>query len=226
MAELLRALVVDDERNIRLTLRTAIEGPALRVDEAADGREALTHCERARYEVVLLDLRMPGMDGMEVLRLLRERSAETRVVVITAHGTVDAAVEAMKLGAVDFLQKPFEPRQVREVVARALRPAGGAEDYSESIATARRRAREGALGAAEESAVKAVGRTPSRPEAYHLLGVVCDLRGERLPAQAYYRAALALDPTYRASEINLDRSAGIAPETPLQYGDESAKSAR
>jgi FixJ family two-component response regulator len=221
-----RALIVDDERNIRLTLRTAVEGPDLEVSEASDGREALDRLGRARYDVVLLDLRLPGMDGLEVLRRLRERSPSTRVVVITAHGTVDAAVEAMKLGAADFLQKPFDPHSVREVVTRALHADASAASYADLVATARREARAGGLDAAQAAAGHAVARDPSRPDAYHLLGVVCDLRGDRLPAQAYYRAALALDPAHRPSEANLDRSVGVASGTPLRFGDEDAKPAR
>ena len=75
---------------------------------------------------MILDLRLPGMDGLAVLRQVAERFAGTKVIIITAYGTVEAVVDAMQLGAVDFLQKPFEPQEVREIVGRVLAlPVGG-----------------------------------------------------------------------------------------------------
>jgi CheY-like chemotaxis protein len=113
-------LVVDDEKNIRLTLRESLKTFNAQVDAAVNGEEALDMAAQQEYDLVLLDLKMPGMDGMEVLRRLRELSPGTAVILLTAHGTVEAAVEAMKLGAVDFLQKPFAPKEIRDIVTRVL----------------------------------------------------------------------------------------------------------
>ena len=113
-------LVVDDEKNIRVTLRESLKSLGFDVDTAINGEEALELAARRTYELILLDLKMPGMDGMEVFRQLRERSPSTAVVLVTAHGSVEAAVEAMKLGAVDFLQKPFAPQEIRDVVTHVL----------------------------------------------------------------------------------------------------------
>ena len=113
-------LVVDDEKNIRVTLRESLKSLGFDVETAINGEEALELATRRTYELILLDLKMPGMDGMEVFRQLRERSPSTAVVLVTAHGSVEAAVEAMKLGAVDFLQKPFAPQEIREVVTQVL----------------------------------------------------------------------------------------------------------
>jgi len=113
-------LVVDDEKNIRVTLRESLKSLGFDVETAINGEEALELATRRTYELILLDLKMPGMDGMEVFRQLRERSPSTAVVLVTAHGSVEAAVEAMKLGAVDFLQKPFAPQEIREVVTHVL----------------------------------------------------------------------------------------------------------
>ena len=230
-------LIVDDERNIRLTLRTALQGLAADVREAADGERGLEEVARREPDVVLLDLRMPGLDGLDVLRRLRREHPAVRVVVITAHGTVDAAVEAMKLGAADFLQKPFEPSQVRSVVAsllRSVRPAaaagtsqgstaresGSADDLAHLLADARRFARAARAADAEDAARRAVALAPGSPEPLFLLGVVRDLRGERLEAQACYRAAIALRPNHEHAHRNLARSVDGRPEQPLLYGDE------
>ena len=114
-----RILVVDDEPNIRITLARALEDMA-QVDTATNGEEAVARIEAGEYRVVLLDLKMPGMGGMEVLRRMAEARPEIRFVIITAHGTVDNAVEAMRLGTADFLQKPFSPAEIRNLVRRIL----------------------------------------------------------------------------------------------------------
>ena len=113
-------LIVDDEIYIRMTLSFALEKLNLSVDTAASGTEALKKLAEKSYAVMLLDLRMPGMDGMEVLKRVPEIRPEVKVVIITAYGSVEAAVEAMKLGAVDFLQKPFDPEEVRKLVSSLL----------------------------------------------------------------------------------------------------------
>jgi CheY-like chemotaxis protein len=122
MRTLRNVLVVDDEPNIRLVFRTALGQSGYTVLEAKDGQEAL---DRLRLEiepvdVVLLDLLMPGLGGIEVLRRLRDRGDETPVVIVTAHGTIPDAVEAMKLGAIDFLSKPLSPEALRRVVADVI----------------------------------------------------------------------------------------------------------
>jgi DNA-binding NtrC family response regulator len=128
-------LIVDDERNIRLTLKGALEGIGLETDSVLRGEEALQKLTEKHYDAMILDLRLPGMDGLAVLRQVLERHEGMKVIIITAYGTVDALIEAMKLGAVDFLQKPFEPLELREILARVLaRPEGGStalayEDY-------------------------------------------------------------------------------------------------
>ena len=225
MSQRARVLVVDDERNIRLTLRAALENLDVEVEEAADGGRALDLCDRSHFDAVVLDLRLPDVGGLEVLSRLRARLPGLRVVIVTAHGTVDAAVEAMKLGAYDFLQKPFDPPQIRDVVARMLRgePAGGAgPSAAEILHDARRAAREGRTEAALQLAQRAVAAMPESAAAFHVLGVAHDVRGDRLRAQVLYRTALALDPTHVSSERNLDRSiAGAGGD--LLYGDEPRK---
>ena len=113
-------LIVDDEKNIRLTLALALEKLNIPVDTAVNGEEALQKLAEKSYGLMLLDLRMPGIDGLEVLRRVPEIRPEVKVVIITAWGSIEAAVEAMKLGAVDFLQKPFDAQDVRELVSSLL----------------------------------------------------------------------------------------------------------
>jgi len=113
-------LIVDDEKNIRLTLSTSLEALGVETDSAEDGKEALVKLREKEFGLILLDIRMPGVDGMEVLRQVRESRPDIRIIILTAYGTIELAVEAMKLGAVDFIQKPFVPEQIRERVARVM----------------------------------------------------------------------------------------------------------
>ncbi len=113
-------LIVDDEKNIRLTLSRSWEALGVETDSAEDGKEALVKLEEKEFGLILLDLRMPGVDGMEVLRQVRESRPDIRIIILTAYGTIELAVEAMKLGAVDFIQKPFVPEQIRERVALVM----------------------------------------------------------------------------------------------------------
>src|SRR4051794_7463200 len=108
-------LIVDDEPGIRLMFRTTLESLGYTTREAGDGAAALATLAEGRPDVVLLDLKMPVMDGMETLRRMRDSGDDTPVVIVTAHGSVPDAVAAMKLGAVDFLSKPITPDALRRV---------------------------------------------------------------------------------------------------------------
>jgi two-component system response regulator AtoC len=116
-----RVLVVDDEEGIRTFIGEVLEGEGLRVTLAADGESAARMLDRESFHLMLTDLKMPGLDGMSLLRKARAESPETEVVVLTAHGTVAGAVEAMKLGAFDYLDKPLSgPDELRLVAGRAM----------------------------------------------------------------------------------------------------------
>jgi two-component system, OmpR family, alkaline phosphatase synthesis response regulator PhoP len=178
---------------------------------------------------MLLDLRMPGVDGMEVLRRVSCERPEIKVIIITAYGSIDLAVEAMKLGAVDFLQKPFEVTQVREMVRRILEKQEESVGYADYIALAKERILEGYFDIAGVYAQKAVFLDPKRPEALNLLGGISEITGNRLEAYKYYRAALAHDSAYLPAQLNLERVAaqpytqqGIIWEDPDQTKKEPA----
>jgi len=114
-----RVLVVDDKENI-LKLLARILGETCEVTTASDGSRAIALIAAQHFDAIVTDLRMPGADGFEVLRVAKTRSSETEVVMMTAYATVPDAVEAMKLGAFDYLAKPFDPDEASLVVARAL----------------------------------------------------------------------------------------------------------
>jgi len=206
-----RVLIVDDEKNIRLTLSQTLESLELESDTAANGEEALALLEQRKFGLILLDLKMPGMDGMEVLRRVREVHPNIRVIIITAYGTIESAVEAMRLGAVDFIQKPFAPAEIRELVIqvldRELLDEKKAKDYASHFELGKRCVGNRDFEAAIEHVREAIALDPTRAEAFNLMGALLEIRGDRLNALKNYRAALSLDPTCEAAARNLDRAA-------------------
>src|SRR5438094_3115516 len=114
-------LVVDDERNIRALVARVLGQDQVEVQGAATGKEGLQMADEVSPDLVLLDLRLPDMDGMDVLRALRTRYPEVAVIIITGFGQIQSAVEAIKVGATDYLEKPFEHvEKLKLAVARAL----------------------------------------------------------------------------------------------------------
>ena len=113
-------LVIDDEEVMRDCCAQILSRDRCRVEVAADGRAGLERIQKELFDVVILDLRMPGLSGLDLLDRIVQDSPETVVIVITGYATVESAVEAMKRGAYDFVPKPFTPKVLRAIVARAL----------------------------------------------------------------------------------------------------------
>ncbi len=116
-----RVLVVDDEVNLRKVLAAMLRKEGYEVAVAADGEQALADLEKNGADVVVTDLVMPKVGGMEILKSINASQPDVPVIIITAHGTVDSAVEAIKLGAFDYITKPFEQAEIQAVVAKAAR---------------------------------------------------------------------------------------------------------
>jgi tetratricopeptide (TPR) repeat protein len=116
----------------------------------------------------------------------------------------------MKLGAVDFIQKPFSPAEIRELATRVLKrevlEVESAVDYPSLIELTKRCISDQEFSAACETARKAIAADPAHPEAYNLLGVLLEIKGDGLEAQKFYRAALDMDPTFKSAWANLDRT--------------------
>jgi len=113
-------LVIDDEESFSEGCRQTLEMGGYRAAVARDGRHGLQFMEQALPRVVLVDLKMPGISGLEVLGRIPKIDATTVPIIVTGHGTVDSAVESMKIGAFDFLTKPFEPEKLLETVRRGM----------------------------------------------------------------------------------------------------------
>jgi CheY-like chemotaxis protein len=123
----MKLLVIDDEPHIRQMMRLTLEAAGYQVDEAATGEAGLALYEQhgasgrpGSYDTVLLDQKMPGIDGLQTLKQLKARDPGVRVIMVTAFASIDLAVDAMRLGATDFLRKPMTPEMLRGAVAAAL----------------------------------------------------------------------------------------------------------
>lgn len=119
MTENLNILVVDDEEAMRDSCRQLLSREGHNVEVAEDGNKGLELMEKRSFDIVILDLKMPGISGMEVLNKIKSEAPETIVIVITGYATVESAVLAMKLGAYDFLPKPFTPDELTAIIERA-----------------------------------------------------------------------------------------------------------
>lgn len=115
-----KVLIVDDEKSIRNTLREILEFQDYKVEEAADGMECVVKIKQNTYDVIILDIKMPKMDGIEALERIQEISPETAVIMISGHGTIDTAVEAVKKGAFDFIAKPPDLNRLLITIRNAL----------------------------------------------------------------------------------------------------------
>ncbi|TVQ77810.1 MAG: sigma-54-dependent Fis family transcriptional regulator [Bradymonadales bacterium] len=118
-----KILIVDDEENVRKILGIQLRRLGHETVEAPDGPEALDFLKEQAFQTVITDLKMPKMDGLELLQRIRKNYPQIPVVMITAHGTIDTAVEAMKRGAFDYVTKPFQPEEFLEIIDRAVRSA-------------------------------------------------------------------------------------------------------
>jgi DNA-binding NtrC family response regulator len=114
-----KILIIDDEAAIRKALKEILEYESYEVDEAEDGPSGLKKAENGAYDIIFCDIKMPKMDGMEVLEKLKAAGIESPVIIITGHGTVETAVEALKKGAYDFIQKPLDLNRILVTIRNA-----------------------------------------------------------------------------------------------------------
>jgi DNA-binding response OmpR family regulator len=117
----MKLLIIDDEPHIRHMMRLTLESAGYEIDEAADGQAGLDRFgDGAAYRAVVLDQKMPGLDGLETLQQIKDRMPDACVLMVTAFASVELAVDAMRLGATDFLRKPMTPEMLRSAVAAAV----------------------------------------------------------------------------------------------------------
>ena len=215
-----KILIIDDEKNIRSTLKKALEAEDYRVYLAENGREGISKAKQKTFDVIMLDLKLPDIKGTKVLEKIREKDIDTPVLVITGYGSVESAVKVMKLGAIDYLEKPFNPaqikEQVKEIIARKeistiaeeqeIEAKISEENIEQLIARAKSAINKRNFEAAENLLNKATNFNFEEPAIYNLLGAIEEIRGNHSEAMDRYRTALNMDPSYKPAQKNLDRA--------------------
>lgn len=206
-----KILIVDDESNIRLGLNKCLAKEGYYIEEVSNGEEALQLIYNKKYDLILMDVQMPELNGFDVLKRIRKFGNSTRVIMMTAFGTVEMAVDSMKIGAVDFLSKPFTISKVRDVVEEVLDKDMNILRVDKDISRYIEEARDAIFNKDYDKAKfclkEALVNDSSSAEIQNLLGVIEEKTGDRQLAQKYYRAALSLDPTYEPADNNLKRTA-------------------
>ena len=207
-----KILIADDEKNIRTIMKQCLKAE-YETETAVNGEEVIEMLEKQRYDLVFLDINMPKLDGMQVLELINKKRINIIVVIMTAYGTIERAVEAMKMGAVDFINKPFTAEEIKLTVKRAFEREALNETnintYEDYLEFSKKFILEGNYEKSEEYLRKAIAQNMSMPEPHNLLGAIYELKGDILQAKKHYRAALDLDPTYIPAKENLHRSSSL-----------------
>jgi DNA-binding NtrC family response regulator len=232
-----RTLIVEDERNVRMMYRAALETEGFDVTEAESGTAALERFAQLQFDVAVLDLRMPEMDGLELLEVMRDKNIRTPAVIITAYGDVPNAVKAMKLGAIDFLAKPVTPEQLRtllnEVIERHV-PAPAPDrkkapkyrtEPNIHLFAAKRAINNREFDAARGHLAEVIRQNDRMIEAHNLLGVLFEMKQEYAVAKKCYGRAIAIDSHYEPAQQNMRRLFELfhfgSSKEPINLGEES-----
>ena len=197
-------LVVDDEKNIRLTVQHSLIAADYEVVTAANGLEGLQKFRAGHFDLILMDLRMPQINGIEMLREIRERDQHTAAIVITAYLTIDTLLEAFSLGVSDYIRKPFSPNDVRETVRRVLARESldtqhPTPEATSNLELARKALAEHDIPRAMDLAKQAINQNSNNPDAHAFLGILEHLNGDPQAAEQSFREALLLDPQHQLS---------------------------
>jgi len=205
-----RILIVDDETNVRLNYRITLETEGYEVVEAASASHALHELIEHSFALAILDMRLPGMDGLALLAKMRELGISVPAMIVTAYSDVPHAVRAMKLGAIDFLQKPLRPEDLRRIVAEILdRHASQREhqieDFRSHIVAAKRCLNLRSFESARLHLAKAMELNTKSVEAFNLAGVFYEMMEDQRKARKYYGQAIKLNKNYEPAQQNMRR---------------------
>jgi FixJ family two-component response regulator len=205
-----KILIVDDETNVRLNYRITLETEGYQIFEAVSAARALEELIGRSFDLAILDMRMPAMDGLELLAKMREIGITVPAMIVTAYSDVPHAVQAMKLGAIDFLQKPLRPEDLRRIVAEILKRHAPqkdhpAESFNSHIVAAKRCLNLRSFALARIHLVKALELNTKSVEAFNLAGVLAEMLDDVDKAKKYYGQAIKLNKNYEPAQQNMRR---------------------
>jgi DNA-binding NtrC family response regulator len=205
---MIRILIVDDEPNVRLNYRLALELEGYEVTEASSGQEALRHLRISKFPVAVIDLRMPGLSGMDLIKASRTHGVQTKFLVVTAYGDNLTANRAMQAGAVAVLGKPLRPQELATAVYDVLNPAADQvtpESWEQYLAVARERILAKDYAAAQRELLRAVEANDEALEAYLLAAEISERIGDLDRGRKLYERCLLLEPSSPQAREGLRR---------------------
>jgi DNA-binding NtrC family response regulator len=215
--ESFKLLIVEDEINIAKTIEATFANSGYQTELCFDGEAAWSEISSKPWDIIFLDIKLPGLDGMEILKRIHENNIKTNVVMITAFGSIEFAVQAMKYGAVDFIQKPFEPQPLRNIVRqiedRNKLSEHTVTEYTEYIELSKLQIKERDYHKAQSSIRKALDIRPESAQAYNLLGAVYEMLGEKTSAVQAYQMSISFDKEYKPALENIKRITSLEANT-------------
>jgi DNA-binding NtrC family response regulator len=211
----IRILVADDQRNVRGNLTMILEAAGYRVDATGDSEEVLARCHGRHYDIAFIDINMTKIDGLDLVRGVRALSKKTTVVTLSQYGVITKVVEAMKLGAVDFIEKPIDPKKIQplceEILRRRALPSN--DTVNDLLQFAELALERNAIVEARLYLKMAMLRDENRAEPYYWLSELCEAEGDVREALHYYCRALDAGPTFQPSRKALFRLKQLATGT-------------
>jgi DNA-binding NtrC family response regulator len=211
----IRILVADDQRSDRGNLKIILEAAGYRVDATGDSEEVIARCHARHYDIVFVDIHMTKIGALELVRYIRKFSEKTPVVMLSQYGTMAAVVEAMRLGAVDFIEKPFDSEKIHLLCEEILqrRQLAANESVNELLRLAEMAQERDNYREARVYLKMAMLRDGKRPEPYFWLSELCEAHGDIREALYYYCRAIDAGPTIEPARKALGRLKQMAAGT-------------
>lgn len=202
-----KILIIDDEINISKTIAATFSEAEYQTEICRDGAAAWEKIKQESWDIVFLDIRLPGLSGIDIIKRIHDNNLKLQVIIITAYGSVENAVQAMKHGAVDFLEKPLEPeilrQTVKSVLSRPLLVQRDLTEYNEFIESAKLHIQLREYPKAHNALMRAVEQKPESAEAHNLMGAVYEVMGDYAAAAQAYQMAIRFDKNYNPARDNL-----------------------
>lgn len=204
-----KILIIDDTKNIRKMIKKCLESNGFEVITAENGYEGIKLFKENKIDLVILDIRMPQLSGTEVLKIIKNINGIVPILIITAFPTIKNAVECMKLGAIDYLRKPFTPDRIRETIEKIIKrrtaDKGDISSYESLIEYSKKLISERKFDDALHYLKESISLSIEDGEPFNLLGMIYEINKDYLNARKYYNIAIQLNPDCESITQNLDR---------------------
>jgi len=204
-----RILVMDDAKNIRMMISKCLTLEGYEVETVDNGYDGINCIRESYYDVVILDIRMPELSGTEVLKIIKGLSNDVNVIIVTAFPTIKNAVDCIKMGALDYLRKPFTPDKikgyVKSIIDRKYVTDLDTDNYEQALQYAKKCIKTENYDEGIKYLKKSISISIEDAEPFNLLGNVFELKDDINSAEKYYRIALQLEPGSQTIIESLNR---------------------